>query len=386
MPLVALLIVLYGVFALNDFVGFIQADSIYFWKNSESKAKEVTTLLENRKVINIPQKQIFESLNGEFDSVSDVKQTKKLKKQLIGSTVEWVLRVEEVRKFGSRYQVISKNESPSANEYEEMGKDLAKSLFGSKDKGSVISMCGSSYIYPQSPEVENKLDNLKDGDIIRVRGIVDRFEWQSDPFGILQTFSNLLLVTNSDKDNVKDYKCPILSKAILTQNQEGKEYSVYSKETQDILNKGKAIANGFSTGFQKNSDTKNLDNQPKKLEQEISSQPITNNIDSGMFICNTEKHRIIVAKQAENVYRYRSWNLPKTLTDKPDMELLQEKVLTTEGSGTCKHSQYTFNTGNAQFIIDNNLGCTETDPPKNAVGSLWIFVNGDMKNHYWCTN
>jgi len=385
MPLVALLIVLYGVFALNDFVGFIQADSIYFWKNSESKAKEVTTLLENRKVINIPQKKIFESLNGEFDSVSDVKQTKKLKKQLIGSTVEWVLRVEEVRKFGSRYQVISKNESPSANEYEEMGKDLAKSFFGSKDKGSVISMCGSSYVYPQSPEVENKLDNLKEGDIIRVRGIVDRFEWQSDPFGILQTFSNLLWVTNSEKDNVKVYNCPVLSKAILTQNQEGKQYSVYSKETQDILNRGKAIANGFKEGFKKNSDTNNLDNQPKNVEQETSEQPVSNNIDSGMFICNTEKHRIIVAKQSGSVFRYRSWNLPKTVIDKPDMEIFQEKVLSREGSGACKHSQYTFNTGNAQFIIDNNLGCTETDPPKNAVGSLWIFVNGDMKNHYWCT-
>jgi hypothetical protein len=371
--------------ALNDFVGLIQADSIYFWKNSESKAKEVTTLLENRKVINIPQKKIFESLNGEFDSVSDVKQTKKLKKQLIGSTVEWVLRVEEVRKFGSRYQVISKNESPSSNEYEEMGKNFAKYLFGSKDKGSVISMCGTSYVYPQSPEVENKLDNLKEGDIIRVRGIVDRFEWQSDPFGILQTFSNLLWVTNSEKDNVKVFNCPVLSKAILTQNQEGKKYSVYSKETQDILNRGNAIINGFKEGFQKNSDTKNLDNQPKNVEQEISEQPISNNLASGMFICNTKKHRIIVAKQAENVYRYRSWNLPKTVTDKPDMEILQEGELSALGSGVCRHNEFTFNTGNAKITIDDST-CTEADAPKNVVGSLWIYVNGVYKNDYWCTN
>ena len=106
--------------------------------------------------------------------------------------------------------------------------------------------------------------------------------------------------------------------------------------------------------------------------------------ESIVFSCNTEKHTINIYKNADQkTFTYKSWNKPKTTTEKPDMEL-KSSIYEVNGSGECRFEEYRFKTGKTEFAIDSNFRCTEKYPPKNAIGSLWVFINDDMKSHYWC--
>lgn len=114
--------------------------------------------------------------------------------------------------------------------------------------------------------------------------------------------------------------------------------------------------------------------------EEDSSAPA---LVSQTGVCETAKHHIVLDTSNPNSIIYRSWNKPKALTEKPDMEVLNGKVVV-EGSGKCQYKEFRFNKGKVEFVIDDNIACTEQQPPTGATGSLWVFVAGEMKNHYWC--
>ena len=101
------------------------------------------------------------------------------------------------------------------------------------------------------------------------------------------------------------------------------------------------------------------------------------------FSCNTEKHTILVDKVDASTYRYRSWNKPKSIDTKPDMEL-KSKDVSIDGTGVCRTTNYSFKVGKVEFKLDNNIDCVEGKPPANAIGNLHVLMNGEEKNHYYC--
>ena len=104
-----------------------------------------------------------------------------------------------------------------------------------------------------------------------------------------------------------------------------------------------------------------------------------------VFSCNTEKHTINIYKNADQkTFTYKSWNKPKPITDKPDMELISSGYQNVAGS-----NYYTFKTGNTEFEVTDqwaHLAKGETPPEdaKDALGDLYIRINGKLKSHYFC--
>ena len=105
--------------------------------------------------------------------------------------------------------------------------------------------------------------------------------------------------------------------------------------------------------------------------------------ETDVFRCVTVKHIIIISEPIKGTYHYRSWNKPKAISDKPDMDL-KSKEVSVEGTGACRHTEYSFKTGKVEFSLDDDVSCIEGNPPANAVGNLNILVNGELKNHYYC--
>jgi len=101
------------------------------------------------------------------------------------------------------------------------------------------------------------------------------------------------------------------------------------------------------------------------------------------FICKTEKHTIQIDKIGADTYKYRAWNKPKNIESKPDMELTSKDV-SISGTGVCRHIDFSFKTGKVEFLVDNNINCVEGKPPSNAIGNLYILINGEEKNRYYC--
>ncbi len=102
-----------------------------------------------------------------------------------------------------------------------------------------------------------------------------------------------------------------------------------------------------------------------------------------VYTCKTPKHIILIDTTSADTYRYRAWNLPKSTSQKPDM-VVQNGTMNYEGTGVCGSNYYTFKTGNVEFNVDDSVACTEERPPKDAIGSLYVRVSGEEKNHYYC--
>jgi hypothetical protein len=105
--------------------------------------------------------------------------------------------------------------------------------------------------------------------------------------------------------------------------------------------------------------------------------------ESRVFTCITEKHTIFIDQLDSSNYRYRSWNKPKASDTKPDMEL-KSKDVKTEGTGACRHTDFSFKTGKVVFIVDDNVECVEKAPPKNVIGNLSVLINDEVKSQYYC--
>ena len=111
----------------------------------------------------------------------------------------------------------------------------------------------------------------------------------------------------------------------------------------------------------------------------VGSPPATGKIE---FICETDKERIVIDTGAIGAPRYRTWNKPRALTDKPDLEIPNGDQQV-EGTGVCAYSVWTFTSG-ATKVIAEGLGCFGDSPPKGAKGRLRWSIKDAPPTNLWC--
>jgi hypothetical protein len=119
------------------------------------------------------------------------------------------------------------------------------------------------------------------------------------------------------------------------------------------------------------------------------SPPSTGNNDlhsSGKieFLCRTEKYRIAIDSDSAQTSRYRSWNQPRPIDSKPDLEL-KAGTLQYEGHGSCAYPTWTFKNADTTYEVEG-LGCTsDSDPPPvGVVGHFEVTIGGKSRASGWC--
>ena len=102
------------------------------------------------------------------------------------------------------------------------------------------------------------------------------------------------------------------------------------------------------------------------------------------FVCNADKHRVIVDAVGEGAPRYRAWTKPHSLDDKPDLEIPDGKR-EFDGSGPCAYTSWTFSKAGATYSLHGPGGCYENShqPPTDSNGSLDVSVSGKEVS-WWC--
>jgi hypothetical protein len=103
-----------------------------------------------------------------------------------------------------------------------------------------------------------------------------------------------------------------------------------------------------------------------------------------LFQCNTQKHQIVIdGDPAAERLRYRVWNRPRSRLATPDLDIASGDEVV-EGTGVCRYRYYRFQSGHAEYRVADGLGCTETMPPKDAVGQLTVLIDGEVMSNQWC--
>ena len=102
------------------------------------------------------------------------------------------------------------------------------------------------------------------------------------------------------------------------------------------------------------------------------------------IVCKTDKQIIMIDETKPYVDRYRTWNVPKTIEDIPNVSLVKSNSVNLEGTGVCRHRVAKFKTGNVEYIF-TELGCYgEVTPPENTVGEIVVLINNVEKMRKWC--
>jgi hypothetical protein len=103
------------------------------------------------------------------------------------------------------------------------------------------------------------------------------------------------------------------------------------------------------------------------------------------FVCDADKHRVIVDTEASGAPHYRAWNKPRSLTEKPDLEISKGKK-DYEGSGRCAQIIWTFTSGVTKFVVEGPGGCCEDShqPPADTRGRLEVSTAGKPAVSWWC--
>jgi hypothetical protein len=116
------------------------------------------------------------------------------------------------------------------------------------------------------------------------------------------------------------------------------------------------------------------------LPEPVSSKPAATG--SVEFVCHTDKHRVIVDIGPGGGPHYRAWNIPRALTEKPDLEIPKGEK-TVEGTGPCSHDIWTFMSGTTKFTL-SKLGCfpDSNQPPRGARGQLVVSAKDEV--WWWC--
>ena len=117
-------------------------------------------------------------------------------------------------------------------------------------------------------------------------------------------------------------------------------------------------------------------NLPVQSERTVSTSHTTE------FVCNAEKHRVIVDHGLNGRLRYRSWNKSRSLVEKPDLEISDGKQKI-EGSGPCVYAMWEFSSGSATFTVSQTGAC-DPGTAADAIGSLEVLTSGTEPIHWWC--
>jgi len=102
-----------------------------------------------------------------------------------------------------------------------------------------------------------------------------------------------------------------------------------------------------------------------------------------IFVCNAGKHRVIIDATNNGTLRYRDWDTPHSLLDKPDIEIATgEEQL--EGTGSCAHRVWIFTNGLAKYST-SELGCyDDPEPPPGTAGELEVSMKDKPDARWWC--
>jgi hypothetical protein len=100
------------------------------------------------------------------------------------------------------------------------------------------------------------------------------------------------------------------------------------------------------------------------------------------FVCDAADRRIVIDTDASKRVRYRAWNQPRAVTDKPDIELISGTVLF-DGSGLCVYPIWTFTKGTSKFMV-RRVGCTDGSEPKGTTGEFEISLGDTVQQRSWC--
>ena len=103
------------------------------------------------------------------------------------------------------------------------------------------------------------------------------------------------------------------------------------------------------------------------------------------YVCQTETHRIAIETLTGRTLRYRSWNKPRSVAERPDLEILKGDG-TFEGTNVCAYPVYTFRSGTAVYRVAGGLGCwgDAEGAPKEATGQLEVTVADKQPISSWC--
>ncbi|WP_368229503.1 hypothetical protein [Aeromonas sp. R10-1] len=96
------------------------------------------------------------------------------------------------------------------------------------------------------------------------------------------------------------------------------------------------------------------------------------------YQCETKKHMILIDSMPNNLYRYRSWNKPRKITEKPDVEIKDPKAWRPQGTGACSYTLWDFSRGNISYQIDEGSPCGEQSIPDKK-GSVRVYIGGAEK-------
>lgn len=100
-----------------------------------------------------------------------------------------------------------------------------------------------------------------------------------------------------------------------------------------------------------------------------------------VFVCDAAAHRVVVDTVADAL-RYRSWNRPKSLTEKPDLEIVGG-IATMSGTTPCTASTWTFARGETQYAIEE-VGCGEGGDDGSAIAELIVTSSDRQIASWWC--
>jgi len=98
-------------------------------------------------------------------------------------------------------------------------------------------------------------------------------------------------------------------------------------------------------------------------------------------LCDAERVLIVRDTGPAGKVRYRSWNKPRFVTEKADLEIAPGST-SIEGTGPCSHSIWTFTRGAASYVV-SEMGCMGGEEPPGARGELAVQV-GETSTQRWC--
>ncbi|HEY9842248.1 MAG TPA: hypothetical protein V6D23_17420 [Candidatus Obscuribacterales bacterium] len=112
----------------------------------------------------------------------------------------------------------------------------------------------------------------------------------------------------------------------------------------------------------------------------LEPEPV--NQDRLDFVCETAYHRIVI-DTVKDTQRYRSWNKPRSLTARPDVEI-GAGSLDWQGTGVCAYSNWSFRSGTAGYVVHEASPCGSGDETVASRGSLDVVLNGKTVQTLLC--
>jgi len=177
--------------------------------------------------------------------------------------------------------------------------------------------------------------------------------------GVVRSFNNLkknVFLVDDGADNINK-SAPIKSKNNIGGVNDSSQYSLHQS---------------------KPTETSSTHDQAKQTNDQF--EPI---------LCQTDRQIIRIdalsrSKDGEVPHRYTTWNFPKSTSDNPDVQLIRYNNTTLKSYGFCKTRIVNFTTGNIRYQFDE-VGCdSDTQAPNDAVGSISVFIDGELKMKKWC--